>query len=90
MAKGKSVLLESLPETNTAIPDAPLTADAITGMITIRLRKTGGIVKVHHSMLKYYPEVNWERVTQKKTQAPSFIPQTKEVAEVIVEPVINN
>lgn len=89
MAKGKSVLLESLPDTNTVIPDAPITADVIAGMVSIRLKKTGGVVKVHHTMLKHYPEDQWERLTQKKTQQPSFT-QVQEEVQINVKPVTNN
>jgi len=89
MAKAKVVDIEVMPELNTAIPDAPLTQDDVNGLITLRLRKTGGQVKIHHTMLKHYHESEWEVVGQKKRVVTSNTAKENE-PKTIAEPVTNN
>jgi hypothetical protein len=89
MAKQKVIDIEAMPAQNTAIPEPPLTQDEVNGMITLRLRKTGGQVKIHHTMLKHYPESEWEVVGQKKRVA-TLDTAKEEERKTIAEPVTNN
>lgn len=89
MAKSKVVDINTMPAQNTPIPEPPLTQDEVNGMLTLRFRKTGGQVKIHHTMLKHYPESEWEVVGQKKRAATLDMAKEEE-RKTIVEPVTNN